>query len=268
MNDFSEDKLIEQTAIRLFGDLWGAQNFIRAFSDEDDAALGRDNQGQVVLVNRLTPALRKLNPDASDEAIVQAIEQLTRDRSTMSIVNANYELNKLIKDGVRANIHDEHGALKTINLRVIDFDNSDNNDFLLVSQLWITGELHKRRPDLIGFVNGLPLVLVELKASHKNLRNAYQENIRDYKDTIPQIFWYNAFIIISNGIESKVGTVTSAYEFFNEWKKVKDEEEVGKVSLETIINGTCEPDRLLDIVENYILFDDSSSIVSRTHGDA
>src|SRR3989338_3106628 len=163
MNDFSEDKLIEQTAIRLFGDLWGAQNFIRAFSDEDDAALGRDNQGQVVLVNRLTPALRKLNPDASDEAIVQAIEQLTRDRSTMSIVNANYELNKLIKDGVRANIHDEHGALKTINLRVIDFDNSYNNDFLLVSQLWITGELHKRRPDLIGFVNGLPLVLVELK---------------------------------------------------------------------------------------------------------
>ena len=93
--------------------------------------------------------------------------------------------------------------------------------FLLVSQMWITGELHKRRPDLIGFVNGLPLVLIELKASHKNLRNAYQENIRDYKDTIPQLFWHNGFIIISNGIETKVGTLTSAYEHFNEWKKDK-----------------------------------------------
>jgi len=89
------------------------------------------------------------------------------------------------------------------------------------------------------------------------LRNAYQKNIRDYKDTIPQLFWYNAFIIISNGIESKVGTLTGAYEHFTEWKKIKDEKEVGKVSLETVIKGTCEPSQLLDIIENFILFDDS-----------
>lgn len=267
MNEFSEDNLIEQTAVKIFGELWGPQNFINAYSDEGDALLGRDNQGQVVLVNRLKPILEKLNPEAPLEAITQAIEELTRDRSTMSLVNANSELYKFIKDGVKAEVRDERGAIETVNVKVVDFNDASNNDYLLVSQMWITGDLHKRRPDLIGFVNGLPLVLIELKASHKNLRNAYQENIRDYKDTIPQLFWHNAFIIISNGIESKVGTLTSAYEHFNEWKKVQDENEDGGVSLETVLKGTCEPSRLLDILENFTLFDGSrgelTKIVSR-----
>ena len=257
MNEFSEDKLIEQTAVKIFGELWGAKNFINAYSDEGDALLGRENQGQVVLINRLKPTLEKLNPDAPQEAIAQAITELTRDRSTASLVNANHDIYKLIKDGVKAEIRGEDGSFEMINIKVIDFDDAAKNDFLLVSQMWITGELHKRRPDLVGFVNGLPLVLVELKASHKNLRNAYQENIRDYKDTVPQLFWHNAFIIISNGIETKVGTLTSAYEHFNEWKKVKSEEEEGRVSLGTVLKGTCEPARLLDVVENFTLFDDS-----------
>jgi len=257
MNEFSEDKLIEQTAVKIFGELWGAKNFINAYSDESGALLGRENQGQVVLLDRLKSALENLNPDAPQEAIAQAIAELARDRSTASLVNANHDLYKLIKDGVKAEIRGEDGSFETINIKIIDFNDPAKNDFLLVSQMWITGDLHKRRPDLIGFVNGLPLVLIELKASHKNLRDAYQQNIRDYKDTIPQLFWYNAFIIISNGIESKVGTLTGAYEHFNEWKKIKDENEAGKVSLETVIKGTCEPARLLDILENFILFDDS-----------
>ena len=259
MNEFSENNLIEQTAVKIFAELWGAKNFINAYSEEGDALLGRENQGQVVLIGRLKQALEKLNPDAPQEAIAQALTELTRDRSTASMVNANQEIYKLIKDGVKVEIRDEHGSFEAINIKVIDFNDPARNDFLLVSQMWITGELHKRRPDLIGFVNGLPLVLIELKASHKNLRNAYQENIRDYKDTIPQLFWYNAFIIISNGIESKVGTLTSAFEHFNEWKKIKSEDEEGRVSLETVIKGTCEPSRLLDIVENFTLFDDSRS---------
>ena len=267
MNEFSEDRLIEQTAVKIFGELWDAKNFINAYSEEGDALLGRDNQGQVILVNRLKLSLEKLNKDAPQEAIAQAVEQLTQDRSTMSLVNANYETYKLIKDGVKVEVRDERGSIETINIKVINFNDPSKNDFLLVSQMWVTGNLHKRRPDLIGFVNGLPLVLIELKASHKNLRNAYQENIRDYKDTIPQLFWHNAFIIISNGIESKVGTLTSAYEHFNEWKKIKDESEEGGVSLETVLNGTCEQSRLLDIVENFTLFDSSrgelTKIVSR-----
>jgi len=257
MNEFSENKLIEKTAVKIFGKLWGAENFANAYSGEMDAEFGRENPGEVVLMNYLKIALTKLNPNASTEALNLAIDEIIKDRSAMSMVNANHEVWQLIKDGVKVETENEKGEQQTETVKVIDFENPKENHFMLVSQLWITGELHKRRPDLIGFINGLPLVLIELKASHKNLRNAYQQNIRDYKDTIPQLFWYNAFIIISNGIESKVGTITGAYEHFNEWKKVKDEKELGKVSLETVIKGTCEPARLLDIIENFILFDDS-----------
>jgi type I restriction enzyme R subunit len=257
MNEFSEDKLIEQTAIKIFGELWGAENFANAYSGEMDAEFGRENPGEVVLMNYLKIALTKLNPDVSTEALNLAIDELIKDRSVMSMVNANHEVWQLIRDGVKVETENERGEQQIETVKVIDFENPKENHFMLVSQFWITGELHKRRPDLIGFVNGLPLVLVELKASHKNLRNAYSQNIRDYKDTIPQLFWYNAFIIISNGIESKVGTLAGAYEHFNEWKKIKDEKEVGKVSLETVIKGTCEPSQLLDIIENFILFDDS-----------
>jgi len=257
MNEFSEDKLIEKTAIKIFGKLWGAENFVNAYSGEADKEFGRENPGEVVLMNYLKIALTKLNPDVSTEALNLAIDEIIKDRSAMSMVNANHEIWQLIKDGVKVETENDKGEQQTETVKIIDFERPEENHFMLVSQLWITGELHKRRPDLIGFVNGLPLVLIELKASHKNLRNAYQQNIRDYKDTIPQLFWYNAFIIISNGIESKVGTITGAYEHFSEWKKVKDEKELGKVSLETVIKGTCEPVRLLDIIENFILFDDS-----------
>ena len=257
MNEFSEDKLIEQTAIKIFGELWGAENFANAYSGETDAEFGRENPGEVVLMSYLKIALVKLNPNVSNAALNLAIDEIIKDRSALSMVNANHEIWQLLRDGVKVETENEKGERQTETVKIIDFDNPKENHFMLVSQLWITGELHKRRPDLIGFVNGLPLVLVELKASHKNLRNAYSQNIRDYKDTIPQLFWYNAFIIISNGIESKVGTLTGAYEHFNEWKKIKDEKEVGKVSLETVIKGTCEPTRLLDIIENFILFDDS-----------
>ena len=257
MNEFSEDKLIEQTAVKIFGELWGAENFANAYSGETDAEFGRENSGEVVLMNYLKIALVKLNPTVSTEALNLAIDEITKDRSTKSMVNANQEIWKLLIDGVKVETENEKGDQQIETVRVIDWQNPKENHFMLVSQMWITGELHKRRPDLIGFVNGLPLVLIELKASHKNLRNAYQENIRDYKDTIPQLFWHNAFIIISNGIETKVGTLTSAYEHFNEWKKIKSEDEEGRVSLETVIKGTCEPARLLDIVENFTLFDDS-----------
>ena len=257
MNEFSEDKLIEQTAIKIFGEIWDAENFANAYSGETDAEFGRENPGEVVLMSYLKIALVKLNPNVSTEALNLAIDELIKDRSALSMVNANHEVWQLLRDGVKVETENEKGERQTETVKIIDFENPKENHFMLVSQLWITGELHKRRPDLIGFVNGIPLVLIELKASHKNLRNAYQKNIRDYKDTIPQLFWYNAFIIISNGIESKVGTLTGAYEHFTEWKKIKDEKEVGKVSLETVIKGTCEPSQLLDIIENFILFDDS-----------
>ena len=125
-----------------------------------------------------------------------------------------------------------------------------------MSQLEIVGELYNRRPDVICFVNGIPLVFMELKAHHTDLRNAYTDNITDYKDTIPHVFHANAFIILSNGTDAKVGTITSPYKFFLDWKRITEEEE-GIVSLDTMVRGTCSKANLIDIFENFLLFDDS-----------
>ncbi len=114
--------------------------------------------------------------------------------------------------------------------------------------------MYRKRPDLICFVNGIPLVVMEFKRIDVDLHAAYNDNLRDYKDTIPHLFWYNAFILLSNGTESKVGSLTASWEHFAEWKRVHSEDEPPKVSLETILQALCEPQRLLDVVENFILF--------------
>ncbi|MCZ6703444.1 MAG: type I restriction endonuclease subunit R, partial [Ignavibacteria bacterium] len=179
------------------------------------------------------------------------------------------EIYKLIKEGVKVSYRNKEDEEVEEIVKVIDFENPDENDFFLASQFWVTGELYKRRPDLVGFINGLPLILFELKGTHKKLENAYNDNLKDYKDTIPQIIWYNAFIILSNGSESKVGTITSDWEHFTEWKKINSEGEKGVVSLDTIIKGTCSKEKLLDLIENFILFQDISGkqikILSKNH---
>ena len=161
-----------------------------------------------------------------------------RSRATMSREEANYEIYRLLKDGVKVTITDPDDEGETVvDLKVIDWENPENNDFFLASQFWIAGEMHTRRPDAIGFINGLPLVLMEFKRIDENLYSAYDDNLRDYKDTIPHLFWYNALIILSNGSESRVGSLTARWEHFTEWKRVESEDEPGAVSLETILKG-------------------------------
>jgi type I restriction enzyme, R subunit len=257
-DSYTEDALVEQPTILLFRELgWEAANcFYETFGP--NGTLGRETTAEVVLVKRLRTALEKLNPGLPPEAIAQAIEELTRDRSVMSPAQANREVYKLLKDGVKVTVQgcegDEESAER---VRVIDWNESANNDYFLASQLWVSGEIYKRRADLVGFVNGLPLIFIELKAAHKRLDDAFRNNLRDYKNTIPQIFWYNAFIILSNGSQSRVGSMTAEWEHFSEWKKINNEGEEGIVSLETMIRGTCEPSRLLDFIENFILFRES-----------
>jgi len=149
---------------------------------------------------------------------------------------------------------------------VIDWRNPENNHYLMVNQFWVSGQIYKRRADIVGFVNGIPLIFMELKANHRNIADAYNANLRDYKDTISQIFWYNALIILSNGSQSKVGSITSTLDFFNEWKKIDSEAEEVKVSLEAILRGVCDHGKLSDIVENFILYkDDTVKIVPKNH---
>ncbi|MHA1863839.1 MAG: type I restriction endonuclease subunit R [Candidatus Thorarchaeota archaeon] len=210
---------------------------------------------EVVLIRRLRTALGNLNPDLPEEARKEAINQLLTDRSVKTIVGANQEVYELLKDGIQVRFRDIDQEMKEERVKIIDWDNPANNDFLLVSQLWVAGLIYTRRPDLIGFVNGMPLVFIELKAVHENLKNAYDGNLSDYKETIPHLFWYNGIVILSNLAESVVGTMTSDWENFTEWKKIKSEEEPAKSSLETTLRGICEPSRLLDIIENFVLFE-------------
>ena len=255
MNPYSEDELIEQPAIDLLAEIgWETLNCYGEF-DQGDSPLGRQTKSEVVLIPRLQAALARLNPDATPEAIGKAIEELTRSRALMSGVEANREIYTLLKDGVKVAISDPGGDGETIEvLQVIDWENIENNDFFAATQFWVTGEMYTKRPDLICFVNGIPLILMEFKRIDVNLHNAYNDNLRDYKDTIPHIFWYNAFSLLSNGTDSKVGSLTASWEHFAEWKRVHSEAEPPKVSLETSLQALCEPQRLLDIVANFILF--------------
>ena len=252
---YTEDALIEQPAIALLAELgWETFNAYNEF-DNGASPLGRETKAEVVLKSRLRDVLLRINPEVSVESIHQAIEDLTRDRSRMSAVAANREIYHLLKNGVRIPVPDPEGDGETVEVvRVIDWDEPANNDFLLCSQFWITGEMHTRRADLIGFVNGLPLLFIELKAAHRRLETAFNGNLRDYKDTVPHLFWPNALIILSNGSQSRVGSITAGWEHFAEWKKIGSEDEKGRVSLETMLRGICEPVRLLDLVENFALF--------------
>jgi len=264
MNPFNENNLVEQTVIKIIKEVWADDAcHIDAYKDVDDLKLGRAHRGEVVLKKFLLAALKKLNQDLPAESITQAMEMLTRDRSNLSLVKANQEIYKLLRDGVNVNVPRENAEAETERVRFLDFDKPANNHFLAVSQLWVVGEMYTRRPDVVLFVNGIPLVLLELKASHKSLVDAHRDNIRDYKDTIPKLFWYNMGIVISNGIENKFGSLTAPFEFFNEWKKVVSEEDAAKADLTTMIRGVCDKTRMLDIFENFVLFDESKGEVKK-----
>lgn len=252
---YSEDALVEQPAVALLDELgWETADCFHEFEQAGGSPLGRETAAEVVLVRRLRAGLEKLNPTLPAEAINQAIEEITRDRSRLSLAAANHEVYRLLKDRVKVAFKGDDGEEHQETFKVIDWSEPARNDFFLASQFWVTGEMYTRRADLVGFVNGLPLVLVELKAAHRSIESAFQHNLRDYKTTIPQLFWYNAIIILSNGSQSRIGSVTAEWEHFVEWKRINSEGEQGIVSLETMIRGSCDPARFLDLVENFTLF--------------
>ena len=252
---YSEEQLVEQPAIGLFGEL-GWQT-VSALDETFGAGglLGRETRGEVVLVERLRAALGKFNPTLPPEAIANAVDELTRDRSAMSLEAANREVYRLLKEGIPVSVPDrEHGGQRTERLRVVDWETPANNDFLLVSQLTVTGPLYTCRPDLVGFVNGLPWVVIELKKPGVPARAAFDENLTHYKQQIPALFWSNALLIASNGTDSRVGSLTADWGRWVEWKRIEREDEARRVSLEVMLRGTCDRARLLDLVENFTLF--------------
>jgi type I restriction enzyme R subunit len=302
---YTEDQLLEQPAIGLFAELgWGTVSALEEIFGTaepspvpsghplplgEGASLGRETKGEVVLVSRLRAALERLNPALPPEAITAAVDELTRDRSAMSLPAANRGIYALLKDGVRVSIaqpedspssptllpagegssHRRAGGQRTERVRVIDWENPAANDFLLVSQFSVTGALYTCRLDLVGFINGLPLVVTELKKPGVPARAAFDENLTHYKQQIPALFWYNALLIASNGTDSRVGSLTADWGRFFEWKRIAREDEPRRVSLDTLIRGTCERSRLLDLVENFTLFSEHKAglvkIIGQNH---
>ncbi len=270
--EYSEDNLIEQTAIDLFFHKLGWDTLF-AYNKEsfgEGSTLGRLNKKEVIIKRIFFEKLKDFNPGLPQKAYEEAYTKLTEESSIKSLAEINFEKHQLLRDGIPIDfINDKGEQVKNKTLKVFDFEEAGNNDFLAVRQLWIQGKSNReRRPDIIGFVNGIPLVFIELKAAHRKLENAYNDNFTDYRDVIPKLFYYNAFVILSNGIESRIGSVTGKFQHFHEWKRITEEDE-GIVALDRIIIGVCEKQRLLDLFENFILFDNSMGkvlkLIARNH---
>ncbi|MFL0683895.1 MAG: type I restriction endonuclease subunit R [Algoriphagus aquaeductus] len=259
--EYSEDGLIEAATQEVLEELgWEVLTAWKKESFGPDSLLGRDNKSEVILRKYLIPALQRLNPNLPETAYLQAVEQIEQKSADKTLARLNKEKYDLLKEGVSVSFTNEKGELVKKKLRVFDFEEYESNHFLAVRQLEVVGELYNRRPDVVGFVNGIPLVFFELKAHHTDLRNAYTDNLTDYKDSIPHLFHCNAFVILTNGTDAKVGTVTSPFKFFLDWKRITEEEE-GVVSLDTLLRGTCSKQNLMDLFENFLLFDDSGGDV-------
>jgi type I restriction enzyme R subunit len=252
----SEDAIVEKPALALLQELGWSHLNLQDEAPGPSNPTGRTSFQQPHLPARLRAALERLNPGLPAEALKQAEAALTRDRSAMLPLNANREVMALLRAGVQVQIRNDKGGFDDLQVRVIDWRNVAANDFVVASQVWVHGVLHKRRPDTIGYVNGLPLLLAEWKAPTKPLAEAYDNNLRDYRDTIPQLFDANGFVILSNGVEAVMGASHAPYDVYAPWKRL---EEGGpeSVGLETMLRATCEPARFLDLIENFLLFDEA-----------
>jgi len=215
---------------------------------------GRKHPGEVVLRDRLELAVASLNLDMPGEALADSIEQLVRLRPRGAEVRNNRDVWNLLRDGAKVEVQSSEGHKQTVTVQFVDWVDPLRNDWLAVRQLTVTGDLYNTRADIIGFVNGIPLVFVELKAPQVDHKDAYEDNLTHYRDAIPQLFWFNGVSVLSNGSDTKVGSFSAPWDHFGEWKRVSSEDDPPSSSIETAIRGVCDPARLLDLVENFTLF--------------
>ena len=268
--DYSENVLIQESAADLLRDELGWEE-VYAYNTEqlgETGTLGRKSYKEILLTRYFREALLRLNPWLTPAQLDEAQRLMEHRLSTASLLQINEEKYFLIRDGIPVTVKKPGGRTEKKYAAVIDFQNPANNHFLAVRELKIHGDLYRRRTDIVGFVNGIPLLFVELKAAGVDVQDAYTNNYTDYLDTIPRLFYYNAFLILSNGTEAKVGTLGSKYEFFHDWKRL-EEREPGSVALETMLRGICKKENFLDLLENFILFDHSgghtAKILARNH---
>lgn len=280
-NFISEDD-IERATINLLSTESGYKHlncFTVKAEDLQDGS-NRADKRDVVLHERVFEKCIEFNPLVPLDVIKNSVDKLMDRHASMSAIRANMELYNIVRNGITVNYEDDQGNKHTNEfLKLIDFDDHTKNEFLVVSQLWIqsTGKVPKaafRRPDLIIYINGLPLVFIELKNSNVKLKNAFDDNLKSYKNDIPQLFLFNAFCVLSNATDTKIGSFTAEWEHFFNWLRVDHEKErVNKsdieaqgTSIEYLLRGLCSPERLLDYIENFILYkDEQHKIIAQNH---
>ena len=217
---------------------------------------GRKDKKDCVLPDILYASLKRLNPTVDDYYIKQVYDNLCSDFTGSDILNTNYLLYKAIRNDYEVSYVNDSGIEDKLHVKLIDFDNIENNDFTAVSQMWIKGKYNWRRPDILIFVNGLPLVFVELKNSDVKVEEAYIKNLLNYKKDIPNLFAFNQICVLSNGYETRLGAFSSSYDFFFEWLKVNDEKEKvdrakmheDKESVYAFVKGLLNKERLIDYI--------------------
>jgi len=259
MTYFNEDTLVQQTTADYLRDQLGWDS-VYAYNQETfghGGLLGRNSEREVVLTRYLRQALEKFNPNLPQTAYDEAVRQVVDYSQSQSLLANNFDKYRLFKDGVLVSFQGDHGEIKKERLKIFNFDKASDNDFLAVRELWVQGALYRRRIDIAGFVNGIPLLFIECKNIHKDLKQAYEKNLADYKDTIPHFFHHNTIIMLANGEKAKIGTITAGYEYFHEWKRLT-ESDPGVVDMETLLKGVCHKKNFMDIFENFILYDDST----------
>lgn len=271
--DYSENILVQESAGHLLERELGWEVAF-AYNTEQlgkDGPFGRTSYKEILLTRYFRQALQRLNPWITPAQLDEAQKKMESRLSTASLMQINEEKYALIQDGIPVTVKRPDGKTEEKRAQVIDFQHpydQERNHFLAIKELKIHGDLYRRRTDIVGFVNGIPLLFIELKKNTVDVQDAYTNNYTDYQDTIPHLFYYNAFLILSNGTEAKVGTLGSKYEFFHEWKRLNEQEQ-GSVALETMLRSICKKENFLDLLENFILFDHSgghtAKILARNH---
>lgn len=271
--DYSENILVQEAAGNLLENELGWEVKF-AYNTEvlgENGTFGRKSYKDILLVRYFRNALKTLNPWITPVQMDEAQKKMESYLSTASLIQINEEKYSLIRDGIPVTVKKPNGQTEEKKAQIVDFQNptdQSRNHFLAIKELKIHGEYYRRRTDIVGFVNGIPLLFVELKKNTVDVQNAYDDNYTDYLDTIPHLFYYNAFLMLSNGVEAKVGTLGSKYEFFHEWKRLSEADE-GNVALETMLRGICKKENFFDLLENFILYDHSDGhtvkILARNH---
>ena len=245
--------------------------------DDLNDGTGRMSKKQCVLPNVLEKSLSRINPGIDSSYLQKIVRDYSKVFTGTDIVQTNYRLYKQIRDSIKIDVKKD-GKADFDFIKLVDFDNPENNTFTAVSQMWMQGEAYYHRPDIMIFINGMPMVFVELKNSIVKVKEAYTKNLTDYRNDMPNLFALNQICVLSNGIETRLGAFNATYDHFFEWLKVTSEKEelhrdkllaaetAEDSSIRYFVDGLLDKRRLIDYIENFILFQNQSTkIIAKNH---